>query len=169
MKNIIKYIAVVASVILFTSCAKEYSAVADKVTLGWEFTVGTGTSSGSFYDVYDTTVVGLGYNIIVVGTTPTTDSVLVAQVHFPGGTIVPGIYSTSSVGNGFYYSDIRDTSNPILIYSAESRSVGVSIQIVVTSYDPATRMITGTFSGTALNASNLPTTITGGRFKAKVR
>jgi hypothetical protein len=169
MKKVIKCIAVLTCVILFISCTKEYSAQRIIPKLEWEFTAETKDFSGSFYDVYDTTVTGVGYLLVIVGTTPTTDSVLVAQVHFPGSSIVPGTYSTSSVGNGFYYSDIRDTANPILIYSAESRSVGAATQLVITSYDPITGIVTGTFSGTALNASNLPVSITEGKFKAKVR
>jgi hypothetical protein len=169
VKKIIKYLAVLTPVFLFISCEKEYSAHRVVPKLWWEFTAETQTFSGSFYDVYDTTVTGVGYLLVVVGTTPTTDSVLVTQVNFPGGSIVPGTYSTSSQGNGFYYSDIRDTANPMLVYSAESRTTGAATQFVITDYDPTTRIVTGTFSGTALNASNLPVPITAGKFKAKVR
>jgi hypothetical protein len=135
----------------------------------WSFTESTNSYNGAFFDVFDTTRTDLGYGLVFLGYTPTSfDTVLQMGVLLPSSDIQPGTYNTNTLA-AFYYQDYSDTSNIVDIYKAQPGSVGANIQITIASYDPATRIITGTFSGTALSTSGPTVPITLGRFRAKVR
>ena len=134
----------------------------------WSFVQGANSFRGPFFDVFDTTITNT-YGLIFIGFTPTTaDTLLYFGAFFPGSTIQPGTYSTNSFA-AFEYTDRRDTANVKTIYSANFQTAGATTQITISSYDPATKIITGTFSGTAMNASNAPVPITNGKFRARVR
>jgi hypothetical protein len=135
----------------------------------WSFTESTNSYNGAFFDVFDTTRPDLGYGLVFLGYTPTSfDTVLQMGVLLPSSDIQPGTYNTNTLA-AFYYQDYSDTSNIVDIYKAQPGSVGANIQITIATYDPATRIITGTFSGTALSTSGPTVPITVGRFRAKVR
>lgn len=170
MKLLSYLAAAFVAIALFTSCQKEISLETGLNPLvPWQFSEGNNNFKGVFYDVYDTTKAGEGYEVVFVGSTPAFDSVLVAQISFPDGKIQPGTYNTSSVGNGFYFTDSKDTAHPVFLYTAESRSANANLKLVIDSYDPVTGIIYVSFSGTALNASHQLVTISQGRFFAKVR
>jgi hypothetical protein len=169
LKNIV---ALFIALILITSCHKEYSAETGiDPTAAWQFFDGTKHFKGSFYDVYDSTQAGVGYLLVFVGITSTKDTVLNFQVYFPEGKIQPGTYNTGLpiIGTTLYVTDASNRANPVYLYIAESRTIGVSTRFEISSYDPVTRIVTGTFSGTAENSLNAPVSISRGRFTAKVR
>ena len=85
------------------------------------------------------------------------------------GLIVPGTYNTNSLAKpaafGFYQSG--NLTN--VYYSATFATALVGNMVVtVTSYDATTKIIKGTFAGTAA-AGATPTAITAGKFTAKVQ
>jgi hypothetical protein len=87
---------------------------------------------------------------------------------FTGTTIQPGTSSTRTFA-AFEFTDYRDTAHPARIYAANLNTPDANTQLTIASYDPATKIITGTFSGTAMNAANNTVPISNGRFRARVR
>lgn len=136
----------------------------------WQFQVGSQIFNGPFFDVFDTTMTGIGYSLIFIGYTPATaDTVLLKQVSFPSGSIQTGTYSTAAFGQQFVFTDYTDTADPVDLYSANATIANTNVQIIISAYDPNTGMISGSFSGPALNNSNQTVNITNGKFRAKVR
>ena len=134
----------------------------------WSFTQGTRSFHGPFLDVFDTTANGV-YSLVLVGYTAATgDSVLYFGSAFTGTTIQTGTTSTKTFA-AFDFTDYRDTAHLAPIYTADPTTSAADTKITISSYDPATGLISGTFSGTAMNAANTPVPITNGRFKARVR
>lgn len=135
----------------------------------WRFTQGTKSFNGFFYDVHDTTLSNQ-YRVQFFGfTAATRDSLLLFEIAFPTSTIQPGIYNTKTAAQ-FGFIDYRDTAKPAPIYTAiPANQQAANTQITITSYDATTRMIAGTFAGTAMNAAGSSVPITNGRFKGKVR
>jgi hypothetical protein len=134
----------------------------------WHFTQGSKSFNGPFYDVFDTTINNT-YGVVFIGYTPSTgDTTLYFGTFFTGTTIQTGTYSTQNFA-AFNFTDYRDTAHPAQIYTANLNTQAANTQLTISSYDPTTKIITGTFTGTAMNASNSPVPITNGRFKAKVR
>ena len=132
----------------------------------WQFTQGANTFKGPFFDVHDTTQNNV-YGIVFIGIVPATaDTAVFFGTVFPGSTIQTGDYNTQTSAF-FSFVDTRDTAHPI--YDANYLTPTVNTKLTISSYDPTTRIITGTFTGTALNASNVSVPITNGKFKAKVR
>jgi hypothetical protein len=135
----------------------------------WQFTEGTKTQNGPFYDVFRDTSYSAGYLLTMIGYTPATaDSALEIDILFPSTGPAPGTYSTTSAG-AFYYDDYTNQASPTTIYEADPTVTGANISIVVTSYNATTKIIQGTFTGTAKNKAGATVTITGGKFKGKVR
>jgi hypothetical protein len=138
----------------------------------WQFTGGLNSFKGPFFDAFDTTIVQGGssiYGLILLGYTPATgDTTMQLGVFFPGSTIQPNTYSSKSFA-GFYFTNYKDTANPVKIYTADYTTQTVNTSVTITSYDATTKIVTGTFTGTALLGSGIPVPITNGKFKAKVR
>lgn len=135
----------------------------------WQFSEGTNFYHGFFLDAFDTTLADIGYVAEFEGlTSETKDTAFNFQIQFPGGSIQPGTYSTTASNVEFYFADNTDPSLED-IYAADSDTPGSDIKIVISDYDPVTGIITGTFSGTAMSSSNMPLTITDGKFKAVVQ
>jgi hypothetical protein len=135
----------------------------------WQFTEGAKTQSGPFYDVFRDTTYTAGYLLAFVGYTPSTaDSLLEMDILFPSTGPKTGTYSTTSAG-AFYYDDVTNQASPVTIYQADPTVTGTNVSIVVTSYDATSKIIQGTFSGTAKNKAGATVNITGGKFKGKIR
>lgn len=136
----------------------------------WQFSEGTKFMHGTFDLTEDSTIAGFGYGIAMVGSTSATgDSVITIVLLFAGSnTVQTGTYNTNTIFASLYYEDYKDPANPKDIYIADNTTTGANTAIVVTSWDPATRIISGTFSGTAKNAAGANVNITGGKFTAKI-
>jgi hypothetical protein len=135
----------------------------------WQFTEGPKYFHGPIDTAFtfDTIVSGVKYTTVQVqgGTAATRDSVLLLAVTFPNGVITPGTYPTTSfsVFKFFGSSDPTDT-----LYSATFLTTTVATTVQVTAYNSTTRVIQGTFTGTAKTKSGSSATITGGKFAAKL-
>lgn len=100
------------------------------------------------------------------GSTITGDTLVnIALTDLGGGINGNEIYNTSSSINNpavFEVSDFNGT-----LYEASASTPGVNIAIKITSHNTTTKVIDGTFSGTAKNGSGATKTITAGQFKAQ--
>jgi hypothetical protein len=135
----------------------------------WQFTEGAKTPSGPFYAVYHDTTYSAGYLLTFIGYTPATaDSILELDIVFPITGPKTGTYTT--VGSAIFdYEDYTNQTSPVEIYQANpSVTTGQTMSFVVTAYDATTKIIQGTFSGTAKNKAGATFTITGGKFKGKI-
>jgi hypothetical protein len=132
----------------------------------WKFSVDAGgTFNGPIDSAFlkDTT---FGTFLVLVGSTVATgDSAFVLSVPTNGGVITPGTYTTDTSSVFYLY----DLTAGVYIYSANvTTAPGSVVTITISSYDPVTKIVTGTFSGTATDASSNIVTISNGSFKVKV-
>jgi hypothetical protein len=135
----------------------------------WYFSEGARNYHG-FIDtafVFDTTVAGQSFRILQIqgATASAGDSVLLIGITFPGGVITPGTYTSNSASVFRFLGSFNDTDT---VYSATFLTPTVSTTVIITSYNTTTKIIQGTFSGTAKNKTGNTVTITGGKFEAKL-
>lgn len=98
---------------------------------------------------------------------PGPDTLFQMDILLPGNTIQTGIYNTDSANADFYLYNTDTTQTPY--YTADfTATPAVNVQIEIKTYDPVTKIVTGTFSGTAVNAAGQKVNITGGKIYAKV-
>ena len=98
---------------------------------------------------------------------PGPDSLFQLDILLPGGTTQTGTYNTDSANADFYlYSS--DTTKAPYFKADYTVTPAVNIQINIKTYDPVTKIITGTFSGTAVNAAGQKVTVNEGKIYAKV-
>lgn len=130
----------------------------------WSFTQGT----KFYYGPIDTmlTIVDSGRTFLIFegSSFPTYDSTLDVIILMPGTTIVAGTYPTTAKTQ-FEFDDINNKP----VYKASPLTPTVNLQIVISSYNATTKIVTGTFEGTVLNAAGTSVPITGGKFKGVVK
>lgn len=99
------------------------------------------------------------------GTTATGDTTFTVGVFLPTTDIALGTYQTST--SGFLY--FVDNANPTVpIYASDPSTIGFVVTINITSYDPVLKVVSGDFSGTAMDATGNPATISSGKFTSLV-
>jgi len=129
-------------------------------TDSWKFATDSGGNfKGNFLfvDTAPDTLFG-GTNLVMSGFTSTGDTVLTLAVIFPGDTIIPGDYYTKVNGNDTHPTAIfgfASTATGDPIYDAVGNPSDPSDVIVtIASYDAVSHVVTGTFSGTAMNETS---------------
>jgi len=126
----------------------------------WKFTEGANTYQGT---MTSSQLQAIGpISAFTYSGSNTNDALVFGLVDLAGGMNANETYSsTSTTGNscGFVFSGATE------MYSADNTTTNVNIVFKVTSHNTGTKTIQGTFSGTALNASNVIKTITNGQFK----
>lgn len=96
------------------------------------------------------------------------DTLFQLDILLPGKTIKTGTYSTKSANVDFFLYPDKD-GTPLPYYQAYSGlNAGVNLQVIITSFDAETQIISGSFSGTALNAAGQTVNITGGKVYAQI-
>jgi hypothetical protein len=136
-------------------------------TDSWEFT----TDSGHFQGPVDLAILGdtLGLTYLAIQGFTAGDSVWGATVIFPGDSIVTGSYTTQGTPFPTAIFGFSDQNNNTIYYAVNDASSSSLITINITSYDSATRIVTGTFSGLANDsAGNATVNVTNGHFTAEV-
>jgi len=145
----------------------------------WQFSTDIGGSfQGTFAYVTsspDTIFASGGTLFTMAGLTASGDTALSIGIVFPGTAIEPGTYHTTIVDNethptaafGFTFASSGDAIYDAL-YGQDAAS---DVTVVVSSYDPLTKTLTGTFSGPASNETTTTDTtdtvgITNGTFTA---
>jgi hypothetical protein len=131
----------------------------------WSFTEGTNTYNGPIDTAFVTSI--LGFNTLVIGGTTANpgDSILSLGVILPSSTVQTGTYSTTTASAFFDLSDDLGT----VVYEADNTVAMTNFTIIITSYNPTTKIVEGTFSGTARKVNgNTIVNITSGKFKARM-
>jgi hypothetical protein len=130
----------------------------------WSFNQGTSFYFGAIDSAYKQVVTGLGTVLTIEGHKYAgVDTLFYIDVLLPGTTVVTGTYSTTSSADMYL-----DDANSNTIYEVDPTTTGASMNIVITSYNATTKIVTGTFSGTALNKTGAVVPITNGKFTARV-
>ncbi len=128
----------------------------------WKFTGPSGSYQGPVDTAY--TLDTLGAHYLYIAGHNTGDSVFYATIRFTGSVIATGTYNSSSSAL-FRFTDSGGTT----IYTADPTVSGVNTVITISSYNSTTNIVTGTFTGTANNASGTAVNITQGSFTIKVK
>ena len=102
-------------------------------------------------------------SLIITGTSNNSDSVLLISLVLPNPVIETGTYTTG-LTNGFSFSSI---SLARTLYKADA-STPATITIDLTSYDDVTKILTGKFSGQAVDSLGNTVNITHGAFNTVV-
>lgn len=145
----------------------------------WQFTTSDGTFTGIFDSASiedDKDVWRSGGKMLVLegSTTNAPDSVIALYVFLPTGAIVPGSYTTLAIPPAnaalFAFIDFTvDDDNGTPIYTALPISTtGSNVTVNIISYDNATNIVTGKFTGEADNKAGASTGVTNGSFTATV-
>lgn len=136
----------------------------------WQFSVGTNFYHG-FIDtalVHRDTSIGNATALSFYGSSfPGPDTLFQIDILLPGNTVRTGIYNTDSANADFFLYN-TDTAKAPYFKAYTLVAPAVNIQVNIKTYDPATGIITGTFSGTAINDSGQKITVTEGKIYAKV-
>ncbi|MEJ7685435.1 MAG: hypothetical protein WKG06_47855 [Segetibacter sp.] len=134
----------------------------------WQFNVGTNFYHGYIDTAKIQNVEDLGTALRFYGfSSPGTDTAFQLDILLPGSTIQTGTYNTDSANADFYLYKGSDTT--LVYYQADNLvTPPVNIQVEVKSYDPVTKIIAVTFSGTAINTAGQIITVSGGKIYAKV-
>ncbi len=135
----------------------------------WQFSQGSKFNFGPIDSLLDTTYSGLrvlglgGYNY---AGTAKGDTLFGISFKIPTGVPVAGTYNTNNPLDGAAFAFADSANNPI--YSALPTIPTVNVTITVVSYNATTKIVIGTFTGTAQNSGGTPVNITGGKFTAKL-
>ncbi len=141
------------------------SSTASAADSAWSFTQGTKFYYGMVDTLFMQTALGVGTALVFGGSAyPTYDTTLDIAVLLPGTTIVPGTYPSTTKAQ-FAFDDINGKT----IFKADPTTATANLQVVISAYDATTKIVTGTFAGTVLNAAGAPVPITGGKFKGVVK
>ncbi len=136
---------------------------------GWQF-----TSDGFLY--HSSSLAGFvkdtaGGHLLAVGSPDSTndnDTVFGFYISIPSATPAPGTYVTTSVTNPVFFL-VNDNLNGVTLFEADFTNTSTSITITITSYDASTKLLKGTFSGTAVDENGTVHTITNGSFSVTLQ
>ncbi len=157
-----------------TSCSFTVTVNSSKppgADTAWQFSVGTNFYHGFIDKAYThkDTSIGNGTALSFYGSSfPGPDTAFQVDILLPDNTIRTGIYNTDSLQADFFLYKGTDTASPPYYKAFAKLTPPVNIQFDIKSYDPVTKIITVTFSGTALNAAGQEITVSGGKIYAKV-
>jgi hypothetical protein len=130
----------------------------------WQFTQGTKTYHGTLDSVVFSNVNGIDVLQFYGLTFATGDSLFVLGIGMTSSNIQPGTYNTSTFAV-FEFSDVNNKK----IYQANPTTITPPVNLsIVLAYDTATKIASGTFTGTALNAANASVPVTNGKFRARL-
>lgn len=139
------------------------------IALGtWEFYTDSGYLTGTVDTTYALDTLGYHYQFLA-GRTLGTDSLFYVFISFAGTTPLPGTYNIQAAFpqfNGFELNDPSD--NPIYVNITDPTSFNTGT-VIVDSYNAATKVLTGRFSGLTNDADgNATVNVTNGRFSAVI-
>ena len=127
----------------------------------WKFTSPAGNFHGSIDTAYTFDSLGTK-NLAIIGRNKGDSTFFVGSI-LATGAIATGTYNTSSLAV-FGFNDVAQNT----IYAANPRTAGVNTAITITSYNTTTKVLTGTFTGNALDALGRTVTVTLGSFTVRV-
>jgi hypothetical protein len=136
-------------------------------TYFWRFTSGGKTYQGSV-DADDTQFSAIGGPSILgfTGYTITEDTVMIfILADKQGGINKDETYNTNSQNNNGGGFQVHGSGTGNTLFLAETTSTLVNITTKITSHNTATKVVEGTFSGTALDKTGAKVNVTNGQFK----
>jgi len=113
-----------------------------------------------------------GYNVLVLATKYAQapgDSTFIMNIGLPTGVILPGVYSTDNIPTGIVFRTFSDPCVNCAGGGLIPLSSGATVKIIITDYNPETKIVTGTFSGTTIDYFNEIAEIKSGVFSAVVK
>jgi hypothetical protein len=132
----------------------------------WQFSTPSATYTGQVQLAMDTTLLGVNSFTFVGGmASGNADTVLTVSMTFPSSGPRTGSYSSSSTA--YPASMTFGTALSGYIYTAGAYWKGSSLLIVISDYSNG--VLTGTFSGGFLDASDKSVAVKNGAFKVKVK
>ncbi|HYF33390.1 MAG TPA: hypothetical protein VD993_19835 [Chitinophagaceae bacterium] len=145
-------------------------------SFNWSFTQGTRNLQGPVTDAYfDDDWLGFGKSLDIYGEIPGTDTIFNLYIQFPASATapIPGTYITNPDPLSNNTSDFLMYDDNDFVYRAKDitsppSNTNVKMTIIITSYDPTTKIVKGTFSGQCWNTANQVVNITNGKFEAEV-
>lgn len=97
------------------------------------------------------------------------DSTFMINIGLPTNIITTGTYSTGDAPTGIVFKTFSDACVNCAGGGLIPLSSGATVTIVITGYDPATKIVKGRFSGTTIDWFNEIATIKDGEFSAVVQ
>ncbi|HEY6978304.1 MAG TPA: hypothetical protein VH396_18530, partial [Chitinophagaceae bacterium] len=97
------------------------------------------------------------------------DSTFMINIALPAGTIELGTYTTDDPPNGLVFKTFSDACVNCAGGGLIPRSSGATVVFIITSYNPTTKIVKGTFTGTTIDWSNEIAMIKDGEFSAMVK
>ncbi|MEO8763705.1 MAG: hypothetical protein ABI416_05430 [Ginsengibacter sp.] len=97
------------------------------------------------------------------------DSTFTINIGLPQGIIKTGTYITTTIPTGIVFKTFSDPCLNCAGGGLIPISIGGVVTIIITSYDPATKTVKGTFSGTTIDVFNEIAAISDGEFSAVVK
>jgi len=137
-------------------------AIQTQALNSWEFAQNNKTYSGYFDGALTTNVNG-SLVLTLVGLTPTKDTAISILVDIPGSAVKTGNYSSKNNATFVFFDNLGNN-----IFFSDKNHLNVELIVIIASYDATTQIISGTFSGTAMNRLNESVPITNGKFRAKL-
>ncbi len=131
----------------------------------WKFNGPSGSYHGPVDTAYTKDTLGELFLYVTGFTSATGDTAFQAGVAFSGGAIAPGSYSSQSSAL-FRFTDLVAGT---VIYSADPTVTGANTIVNINSYDPNSKIVTGTFSGSVKDSGGNIVNINSGTFTAKVQ
>lgn len=146
--------------------------------LQWSFTQGRNLQGPVTEAYFDDDWLGFGKSVDIYGEIPGTDTIFNLYIQFPANATapIPGTYVTNPDPASNNTSDFLmwDDATAQFVYRAKDlttppSNANVKMTIVITSYDPNTKIIKGTFTGQCWNGASQVVNITNGKFEAEVQ
>ena len=138
----------------------------------WQFTdVRTGVTHKGTLDTNYIFNLGL-QKMLVLSTKKATkenDSTLLINIIMPNGIVEKGTYSTDDAPNGMVFKTFDEACVNCAGGGLIPISTGATVIFIITSYDPSTKIVKGTFSGTTLDQNEDVAPISNGQFAAVVQ
>ena len=97
------------------------------------------------------------------------DSTFMINIGLPKDVITLGTYNSDVPPNGIVFKTFSDACLNCAGGGLIPRSSGVTVNIIITDYDPATKIVKGQFSGTTIDWFNEVAIIKGGEFSAVIK
>jgi hypothetical protein len=122
------------------------------------------------FDINYIYVLGLSRILVLATKNPQVpgDSSFMINLDLPTGAITTGTFTTDRPPNGIVF---KSFSNPCVNCAGGGLippASGATVIIIITAYDPATKIVKGTFSGTSIDWLNQVAPIADGEFSAVV-
>jgi hypothetical protein len=129
----------------------------------WQFSQGSQSFHG-YFDGASTDVINGSNTLTLVGLSTTKDTAIaiIIDMGLSSGVKTGTYKSTTSSSFSFFDYTGRD------IFTADKTTTGAEMTILITAYEPTTKIVEGTFTGTALNRAGQPVPLTAGKFMAQL-